>query len=87
MSEYSSSVEEEEEESDGGQASPDRDPRRRQRNKSARRWAVYGRGDARRGGAGAHRGGVWRRDGGGDGRGLSAREPSRKRKRGFSTLR
>jgi hypothetical protein len=45
-----------------------------------RRWAVYGRGNARhrgpdmrRGGAGACCGGVWRRDGGDVSRGLSAR--------------
>jgi hypothetical protein len=40
---------------------------------AARRWAVYGGGGARRGGAGARRRGVWKRDGGDVGRGLSAR--------------
>jgi hypothetical protein len=60
-------------------ALPHREPRRRQRNKRLGRArgrptpAVYGRGSTHRRGAGARHGGVWRRDGGGVGRGLSAR--------------
>jgi hypothetical protein len=97
MSEYSSEEEEEEEESDGGQAPPERwepAPLTESRRggggtkawggrEGARRRVVYERGGANRGVADTRRGGVWRRDGGGVGHGLSARQALEKEEAGL----